>query len=277
MVAVDPNLELVQEDATSNSSRLYRAAWRWHFYAGLYIIPFFTLLAVTGMAMLWLAFIDGRDGERTRVVPQGTMTSVSVQATAAVDAVPEGVLKQYIAPRSDELAAVFRVNGIDGAMMVVVDPYTSKVIKAFPRRSGWYDTMDNLHSDIMLGMAGDRMLEIAASLGMVLIATGLYMWWPRGGGWRKALIPTLGRGRSLWKSLHGVFGLWISVILVFFLLSGLAWTGVWGDKMVQSWSQFPAQKWDNVPLSDLTHASLNEGRKNTPARVDRYRDIACDH
>ena len=30
------------------SSRLYRAVWRWHFYAGLYVIPFLMMLAVTG-------------------------------------------------------------------------------------------------------------------------------------------------------------------------------------------------------------------------------------
>jgi uncharacterized iron-regulated membrane protein len=125
--------------------------------------------------------------------------------------------------------------------------------------------MDNLHSDIKIGLVGDRMIEIAASLGMVLVATGLYMFWPRGeGGWRRALIPTLGRGRALWKSLHGVVGIWVSVILVFFLISGLAWSGVWGEKITQAWSQFPVEKWDNVPLSDQTHASLNHDRKEGP-------------
>ena len=36
-----------QPDAAANS-RLYRAVWRWHFYAGLYVIPFLLMLAVTG-------------------------------------------------------------------------------------------------------------------------------------------------------------------------------------------------------------------------------------
>ena len=89
------------------------------------------------------------------------------------------------------------------------------------------------------------------------------LWWPRGGSWRQALFPSLGRGRSLWKSLHGSAGFWFSTVLIFFLISGLAWTGVWGEKLTQAWSQFPADKWD-APLSDATHASLNGGRKEVP-------------
>ena len=61
------------------------------------------------------------------------------------------------------------------------------------------------------------------------------------------------------ESLHETIGAWMSVMLLFFLLSGLAWAGVWGGKMMQAWSTFPAEKWDNVPLSDKTHASMNHG------------------
>lgn len=36
-----------------------------------------------------------------------------------------------------------------------------------------------------------------------------------------------------------------------------------GEKITQAWSQFPAEKW-GAPLSDVTHASLNGGRKEVP-------------
>ncbi|AEI93689.1 PepSY-associated TM helix domain-containing protein [Roseobacter litoralis] len=247
-----------------SANKLYFAAWRWHFYAGLFVFPFLATLAITGMAMLWIAWIDGRDGERTVVVPQEILQPVSVQAEAAVASVPDGTLKQYVAPRTDSVAALFRVDAGDDAIMVAVDPYTAQVIETFPRRSGWYDFADNIHSELMLGVTGDRILETAASLTLVLIATGLYMWWPRDAGWRRALIPSFGPGRTLWKSLHGVVGIWLSLFLVFFLISGLAWAGIWGGKIVQAWSQFPAEKWDNVPLSDETHASMNHDRREVP-------------
>ena len=252
-----------------SANKLYFAAWRWHFYAGLFVIPFLTILATTGMMMLWIAWVDGRDGERTPVIPQENAAAVSVQAEAAVAAIPDGKLVQYVAPRTDDVAALFRIDSNGNATMVAVDPYTAEVIELFPRRSGWYDFFDNIHSDLILGTTGDRLLETAASLSLVLIATGLYMWWPRENGWRTALFPTFTRGRALWKSLHGVVGIWISVLLVFFLISGLAWAGIWGGKFVQAWSQFPAEKWDNVPLSDVSHASMNHDRREVPWALEQ--------
>ncbi|MCR9085826.1 MAG: PepSY domain-containing protein [Rhodobacteraceae bacterium] len=262
--------ELDDTQASSLDKKLYFAAWRWHFYAGLFVLPFFAILAITGMAMLWIAWIDGRDGERTVVTPLEAPLAVSAQAEAALATVPDSTLVQYVAPRAPDLAAIFRVDQGDVATMAVVDPYTAQVLESFPRRSGWYDFADNVHGSLLLGTTGDRLLEIAASLGMVLIATGLYMWWPRGErGWRAALIPSFGPGRAAWRSFHGVFGLWISFFLVFFLISGLAWAGIWGGKIMQAWSQFPAEKWDNVPLSDTTHASMNHGPKEVPWALEQ--------
>ncbi|MFS4583536.1 PepSY-associated TM helix domain-containing protein [Phaeobacter sp. C3_T13_0] len=263
------NMSTSSAQPQGGAQKLYFAAWRWHFYTGLFVIPFLTALAVTGLAMLWIAWIDGRDGEHTAVTLQEQGMPLSAQADAAQAVLPDGALKQYVAPRGPDLAALFRVDHNGDAIMVAVDPYTATVIQTFPRRSGWYDFADGLHSDLMLGVTGDRMLETAASLALVLIATGLYMWWPRKIGWRRALLPTPGRGRSLWKSLHGVVGIWVSLLLVLFLVSGLSWAGIWGEKMVQAWNQFPAEKWDNVPLSDDTHASMDHTRREVPWALEQ--------
>ncbi len=257
MVSIDPTQ--VTETSDTGASKLYRAAWRWHFYAGLYVIPFLVMLAVTGLTMLWISVLAGRDGEWIAVEPVGEVQAVSTLSDAAAVAVPDGTVVQYIAPRADDLAAIFRVDVADDAIMVAVNPYTAEVLAELPRRAGWYDTMNDVHGTFLIGVTGDRMIEIAASLTMVLIATGLYLWWPRSGqGWR-VFVPNLAaRGRSLWKSLHATIGAWISVLLVLFLVSGLSWAGIWGDKFVQAWNTFPAEKWD-APLSDVTHASMNTG------------------
>lgn len=124
------------------------------------------------------------------------------------------------------------------------------------------DLADNIHGELLIGTTGDRLIEIAAGLGIVLIVTGVYLWWPRD-DWRRALIPNLkARGRNLWKSLHAVVGFWMSALLLIFLVSGLSWAGIWGGKFVQAWNTFPAEKWNKVPLSDETHASMNYGNQN---------------
>ena len=76
----------------------------------------------------------------------------------------------------DNVATLFRVDVGDDATMVAADPCIAKVIEIFPRRSGWYD-FGNIHSDLIQSDTGDRLLETAVSLTLVLVATGLYVGW----------------------------------------------------------------------------------------------------
>lgn len=252
--------------------RFYITAWRWHFYAGLYVAPFLAMLAVTGLIMLWSSVLSGRDGENLySVMPAAQTVAVSQQADAALAAVPDGVLKQYIAPRTDKQAALFRVNNETQSIMVAVDPYRGAVLGQWERRTALYDLADTIHGTLLIGTVGDRLIEIAAGFAVMLVITGLYLWWPRDTGWRSVLVPQFSAsGRQWWKSLHRTVGFYVSLILVAFLLSGLTWAGIWGEKFTQAWSTFPAEKWDNVPLSDETHASMNhDGVKNVPWTLEQ--------
>lgn len=246
----------------ASTRSFYFVAWRWHFYAGLFVAPFLLVLALTGLMMLWTSVLSGRDGEKYyTVTPAQTEVAVSAQADAALAAIPDGKIVQYIAPRTADGAAIFRVNKGDSASMVAIDPYSGTVLGSWQRRDGLYDLANTIHGTLMIGDLGDRLIEIAAGFGIVLVITGLYLWWPRDGkGFASVLVPQLAaRGRQFWKSLHVTVGFYISLLLVVFLVSGLSWTGIWGEKFTQAWSTFPAAKWDNVPLSDATHASMNHG------------------
>ena len=250
----------------------YAAAWRWHFYAGLYVAPFLIMLAITGLSMMYIACFDGRDGEHIAVTPSGPVLTIAEQSASALGAVADGRLVEWIGPSGDDRASVFRVASGDAQSMVAVDPYSGAVLNVWSRRDGWYDFLTDIHGSLLLGDTGDRLIEIAAGLGFVLIVTGLYLWWPRTGvGAGRALLPDLSaRGRLLWKSLHRSIGFYAALILCLFLLTGLSWTGIWGGKFVQAWSTFPAEKWNNVPLSDATHASMNHGAtKDVPWALEQ--------
>lgn len=243
------------------TNRFYVTAWRWHFYAGLYVIPFLLMLATTGLIMLWISALSEVNGELATVPVSGPMLQVSALQSVAEAAVPGGSATQYIAPLGPDRVAVFRVDAGDVATTVLVDPYTGTVTDSFPWRAGWYDLANDVHGTLLIGDVGDWLIETAASLGILMVVTGLYLHWPRNGqGAASLIVPNLtARGRSWWKSLHGVVGFWMSVVMLVFLISGLSWAGVWGGKFVQAWSTFPAEKWDAVPLSDETHAAMNHG------------------
>lgn len=237
--------------------RLHHIVWRWHFYAGLFTAPFLIMLALTGLIMLWTNALFGMNGERTAVPSAGPAIAVSEQAAAAAAAVPGGRVTQYLAPLSGGNAALFRVDAEAGNQAVLVNPHDGAIVGQQPWRAGIYDLVSDIHGSLLIGTLGDRLVETAASLGMVLLVTGVYLWWPRGAGIRAALLPAIpARGRGWWRAVHGTLGLWLVPALLFFLISGLSWAGVWGEKIVQAWNTFPATKWA-APVSDATHASMN--------------------
>lgn len=255
----------------STVNKFYFVAWRWHFYAGLYVVPFLVMLATTGLIMLWISWSAGIGSERMPVAPQGDLRAVSELQAAAEAVVPGGTAAQYIEPLEADRVAVLVIGHGDDETGVAVNPYTAEVLQTFPWRAGWYDVVNKIHGTLLLGAFGDRMIEIAASLAIVMIATGLYLHWPRNGStWRGALLPRLrAPGRAFWKSLHGVLGMWISTILVVFLISGLSWSGIWGEKIVQAWNTFPAEKYA-APVSDATHASMNhDGHHEVPWALEK--------
>ena len=69
---------------TALSSRFYAAAWRWHFYAGLFVAPFLVMLALTGLVMLYSSVFSGRDGEKIAVTPASRMSSTRISRSAAL-------------------------------------------------------------------------------------------------------------------------------------------------------------------------------------------------
>lgn len=244
---------------TQTPNRLYFAVWRWHFYAGLYTIPFLIMLAATGLIMLWIAVLTGIGDAKLTVARGDHPLAVSQLIAAAEAALPGAKATQYVAPLSPDHIATVAVSADDVATGITLNPYTGEVLNQFPWRAGWYDWLTDIHGSLLIGDTGDWMIEAAASLGLLLVMSGIYLHWPRD-GWGKALtVQVSAKGRAFWKSLHGAVGLWVSILLVVFLISGLSWTGLWGTKFVQAWSTFPAEKWDAVPLSDATHASMNDG------------------
>lgn len=251
----------------ASSSRLYATAWRWHFYTGLFVVPFLLVLAITGLVMVYFTGFQSRLGNLVYVQPQATTQAVTAQAKAVFAQFPDATLKEYIAPKSPDLAAWFIVARGDATEAVAVNPYTATVIQSTDKESTGFAWARKIHASLLLGDTGKRVMEVASGLGIVMIVTGLYLFWPRNGsGWSQALVPEWrATGRRWWKSLHTSMGFWISVVLFSFLLTGMSWTEVWGGKFVQPWGTFPAAKWDAVPTSDLTHASLNSaGIRDVP-------------
>jgi len=117
-----------------------------------------------------------------------------------------------------------------GNLLVWVDAANGNILDSVDPGDRFLHFVEEIHGTLLTGENGSLVVELAASWMILLIITGLYLAWPRGKTWNAVLIPNLGGNtRQTWKNLHTSVGVWASMLILILLISGLPWTGVWGD------------------------------------------------
>ena len=210
----------------------YRTVWRWHFYAGIICIPFVLVLSISGSIYLFKAEIESWiDRPYDRLTLNGQPASPTSQVRAALAAIPGSTLQGYELQQAESDAVRVIVRDDGEAKRIYVHPETLEILHTVSEEGRLMRWLFKLHGELLLGNRGSAIVELAASWTIIMILTGLFLWWPRGvtrlGG---IIYPRLGRGsRVLWRDIHGVTGFWISGLALFLLLSGLPWAKFWGD------------------------------------------------
>ncbi|MFG6176018.1 PepSY-associated TM helix domain-containing protein [Halomonas sp. THAF12] len=241
---------------SNKAQDLYRAVWRWHFYAGLIVIPFLISLAVTGALYLFHDSIDRwwHADLMTVEAREAEMVDPSAQRDAALAAV-DGEAFRYVPPAADTLAAEVDVTRPDGSRVAVfVDPYDGEVTGQMPYRGTVMWLVRTLHSLNYFGANASMVIEIVGGWAILLVLTGLYLWWPRGR--RGGVVTVRGRPgkRVFWRDLHAVTGLFVGGIILFLAVTGMPWSTVWGSKVNELANGhnfgYPDGVRVNVPMSE---------------------------
>ncbi|HNP60022.1 MAG TPA: PepSY domain-containing protein [Nitrospirales bacterium] len=210
----------------------YQTVWRWHFYAGLFCVPFIVLLAISGGMYLFTPQINAwLDGPYDRLFLTGPNATAQAQVEAALHAVPGSTLSAYELPKDQDDATRIIVNNRGERLRVYVHPETLEILKTIPEEDRFTRMVFHFHGELLMGNIGSVCVELAASWTIIMIVTGLYLWWPRGHeGIGGIVYPRLNRGsRGFWRDLHAVTGFWISLFVLFLLVTGLPWAKVWGE------------------------------------------------
>jgi len=250
----------------------YRTVWRWHFFAGLFCLPFIILLCFTGSIYLFKPQVDRWiDWRYDHLASSATHSTPQYEAMAALNAVPGSHFLAYELPETAFSAARVIVDRQGTAIRVYVDPTSCKVLKQVPEEERFERIIFKLHGQLLLGNIGSIIMEMVASWTIVLIATGLYLRWPRHiKGLRGILYPRIThKGRIRWRDLHAVTGMWISLFLVLFLISGLPWSFVWGHALSSVETQI--SRMTTVPdweIGAVSERNLVAGRQVSPPKMD---------
>jgi uncharacterized iron-regulated membrane protein len=213
--------------AAAHTGTLYRRFWRWHFYAGLFVIPFVLVLALSGTVYLFKPQVERWEERAFRELPVTRSVASSAQVEAALAAFTGASFHSYRVPAAPSDAALVHLSLPDGGGMrdVFVAP-DGAVLGSLDAHTRIAEIARRLHGQLFLGDGGSRVVELVACWAIVIIITGLYLWWPRGRGVAGVLWP---RRRALLRDLHAVSGFWVTGFALLLLLTGLPWTGVWGE------------------------------------------------
>ena len=282
--------------AAPRATHRYAMLWRWHFYAGLFTAPFLVILSITGAIYLF------NDELNDLIYPElrfASSTAPAQPASALVAAVtahwPESTVTRIDMPLAEGRSAMLFVTPEDGPpFRAFVDPGDARVLGSFVYTSTLVGFADVFHGSLMLGDVGDAIVELASCWALVLVLTGLYLWWPRGAGRadknsdksadkkagkkdtsrRGRVLPNLTlRGRRLWREVHRFTGFYTALLIIFLILSGLPWATVWGGMVLQPVSNalglgYPSQYRHHGSAASETDGTGESGESGTGTQTE---------
>lgn len=214
------------------SASLYRTIWRWHFYAGLFVVPMVLILALTGAIFLFNPQIERWEERHFRNLPTADAVAPEDQVRAALATLPNAKFTSYRLPQQNGDAVLIRVAQGD-SKVAVRDVFVSpqgKVVGFLDPDRRIMKVVHDIHGQLLLGRRGSWIVELAASWAIVMVLSGLYLWWPTGRRMAGVLWPRLWSGRrAFWRDLHAVTGFWVAGLTMVLLITGLPWADVWGS------------------------------------------------
>jgi len=244
---------------------MWRAAWRWHFYASFFVLPLLFILATSGLVILLKPTIERiAYNDLLYVDPVAAAVPFDKQQEVVNLEYPNSSIDAVVPPRDASRSTQFDITTEDGSSRsVYVNPQDGKVLGSINNDSRIDFVATRIHGTLYLGTWGDYIIEIAAGWTLVMVFTGLYLWWPRNKIPRRLRsafsIRFKEKGRKRLRDLHATPGALFAPVLIFLALTGLPWSGFWGTQ----WGEFidNMNSGYNFPSEDPTsheHASAIE-------------------
>ncbi|WP_299610892.1 PepSY domain-containing protein [uncultured Aquimarina sp.] len=212
-------------------SKLNAWLWKWHFIAGLISLPFVLLLSLTGIIYL---FKSDYETPRQKHIKEVTVTGTPISLQEQWDIANKNAIKKpnsLVLKISPNQATEFVSGRFSNKSSIFINPYTGEVSGEIIGKNTTMYSIRKLHGELLMGGFGTKIIELIASWMVVLIVTGLYIWWPKRGWKLKGyFIPRTNIDkRTFYRDLHAVSGFWISILLLMILAGGFPWTDVFGQ------------------------------------------------
>lgn len=238
MEAAKITQQINNEETRSHKKKkasFYQTVWRWHFYAGIIFAPFLIILAFSGGVYLFKPQIESMLYQDMYYVEAQSKTIAPTELVNNVTkANPDGSITSI--RFYDDPTRTAEIGLMENGQMssVFVNPYNGSITGSLNNDEKFTEIFKKLHSELIIGgTVANRIVELAACWAVILLLTGLYIWWPRN---KSSIFGTViprfrSKGRTFWRDLHAVPAFWLSLFIVILIATGLPWSGVMGEQI----------------------------------------------
>lgn len=235
-------------------------------------LPIFLLLSITGIIYLFRDKYETKVyRDTTTVEAHGSPASFEQQLKVAQEASSKPI-NSLLIPTNKTQATQFTSGKRGGKSSIYVDPYRlEETGKIAVKETDMY-TVRKLHGELLLGKPGTLLVELVGCWIIVLVITGLYVWWPA----KKFALAgfftiRLNKGKRIaYRDLHSVLGFWTSFILLLILAGGMPWTEVFGSQ----YKRLQDATNSGYPQTWSSSRSLNSEINGNPIDLDTMVKIA---
>ncbi len=220
-----------------------------HWLVGISVGVVLALVGVTGAMMAFQEpILEAINADVRKVAVNGArLPTVFLLERAAAQAQRNGgQLRHFVLPEPKDAAARVTFVADAGERVRFLDPYTAAWRDGGTRGEHFFALVEETHRGLITDrLAGDgvgrRVMDTAAMLLIGMIATGLYLRWPRRStNWRAwFVIDRRLRGRGFLWSLHAVIGTYVLPLLLLSVLTGLYFAYDWYGAILEKMAGVP--------------------------------------
>jgi uncharacterized iron-regulated membrane protein len=199
-----------------------------HLWIGAGLLLVLAPLSLSGAILVWRGPLDhALNPERYAISGAGQLPVGAYAAAAQAAFADRAQMSQLRLPPTpgDPVVAVGQISGPPGpggrprTLNAWIDPPTGRVLGVGEVARGFSMTLHRLHGALLIPGVGRKVVGWLGWAMFVSCATGLWLWWPRFGGFLSGLRWR--RGTSQIYNLHHTLGFWICLPLAVLSLTGV--------------------------------------------------------
>lgn len=253
----DPFEEFTDNDTAHRTYNVRWAVWRWHFYAGMLVTPIILILAITGTLLVFDSefndwYYDHLYSVESSDSPQASLQVVTKNINEGLSPLGDTEITSLYIPKDPSRSIYAFCRAEPGYYLwAFAHPNTGEFIGHYVYEASFMRMMEQLHRRLLVPKnrvldewvgddTGAIVVELTTSWCIILVITGLYLWWPS--SWRRMPGVWLPRLRAkpyqFWRDWHAVPSVYLSALTVIVLLTGLVFSTYFGDafRRTEQWA-----------------------------------------